>query len=170
LFVSDEQINAQMPFGSVGPVSMQVHTRSGISDIFVKQVDPAAPAIFGVRGPDSNRYAAIFRENNTLSTLSNPLRPNEIAVIYLTGLGGVNPLAIAGEPASSTILAQTANAPTVEIGGVAGEVKFSGLTPGFIGLYQINVLLPSYVPKGLEVPLTVTMGANTATVNVRIVE
>lgn len=170
LFVSDEQINAQMPFGSVGPVSMQVHTRSGISDIFVKQVDPAAPAIFGVRGPDSNRYAAIFREDNTLSTLSNPLRPNEVAVIYLTGLGGVSPLMIAGERASETILTRTANEPTVEIGGVAGEVQFSGLTPGFIGLYQINVLLPSFVPKGLEVPLTVTMGANTATVNVRIVE
>lgn len=170
LFVSDEQINAQMPFGSVGPVSLQVHTRSGISDIFVKQVDPAAPAIFGVRGPDSNRYAAIFREDNTLSTLSNPLRPNEVAVIYLTGLGGVTPVTVAGEPASTTILAETATEPSVSIGGVEGEVQFSGLTPGFIGLYQINVLLPSYVPKGLEVPLTVSMGANEATVNVRIVE
>ncbi|MBI1355864.1 MAG: hypothetical protein GC160_16105 [Acidobacteria bacterium] len=170
LFVSNDQINAQMPFGSVGPVSVQVHTRSGISDIFVKQVDPAAPAIFGVRGPDSNRYAAVFRENNTLSTLSNPLRENEIAVIYLTGLGGVTPIAVAGEPASTTILTRTQEMPTVEIGGVAGEVKFAGLTPGYIGLYQINVLLPSYVPKGLEVPLTVTMGANSATVNVRIVD
>ncbi len=169
LFVSGEQINAQMPFGSVGPVSMQVHTRSGISDIFVKQVDPAAPAIFGVRGPDETRYAAIFRENNTLSTLSNPLRPNEVAVIYLTGLGGVTPVAIAGQPASTTILSRTADLPNVEIGGVAGEVKFAGLTPGFIGLYQINVLLPSYVPLGAEVPLTVTMGANSASVNVRIV-
>ena len=170
LFVSNDQINAQMPFGSIGPVSLQVHTRSGVSDIFVKQVDPAAPAIFGVRGPDSSRYAAVFRENNTLSTLSNPLRGNEVAVIYLTGLGGVTPINIAGEPASKTILARTVAPPTVEIGGVAGEVKFSGLTPGFIGLYQINVLLPSYVPKGLEVPLTVTMGANSTTVNVRIVE
>ncbi|MEQ9055441.1 MAG: hypothetical protein RLO38_12145, partial [Roseovarius confluentis] len=152
------------------PVSLQVHTRSGISDIFVKQVDPAAPAIFGVRGPDSNRYAAIFREDNTLSTLSNPLRPNEVAVIYLTGLGGVTPFTVAGEPASSTILTRTATDPIVTIGGVAGEVQFAGLTPGFIGLYQINVLLPSYVPKGLEVPLAVTVGANSATVNVRIVE
>ncbi len=170
LFVSPNQINAQMLFSTFGPVSVQVHNSSGTSDIFVKQVDPAAPAIFGVRGPDNGRFSAIFRENNTLSTLSNPLRPNEVAIIYGTGLGGVSPVAVAGSPASSSIFSETTEAPLVEIGGVFGEVLFSGLTPGFVGLYQINVLLPSFVPKGLEVPLTITMGANSTTTNVRIVD
>src|SRR5690606_8854510 len=69
LYASKDQVNAQMLFGSAGPVSLQLHTPGGLSDIFVQQVDPAAPAIFSVSGPDSSRFAAVFRENNTLATL-----------------------------------------------------------------------------------------------------
>jgi uncharacterized protein (TIGR03437 family) len=133
-------------------------------------MDTAAPAIFGVSGPSDQRFAAIFRENNTLSTLSNPLRPNEVAVVYLTGGGDVTPIAVAGQPASATILSETNAQPTVDIGGVSADILYSGLTPGFVGLYQINFRLPGFVPRGLEVPLTITMGANSTTVNVRIVE
>lgn len=170
MYVSPNQINAQMTFTTFGPINLQVHSNGGVSDVFVKQVDPAAPAIFGVRGPDSARYAAVFRENNTLSTLSNPLRPNEIAVVYLTGLGETSPLSVAGVPASSTILAEAAEMPTVTLGGVPLEIRYGGLTPGFVGLYQLNLFIPSFVPKGLEVPLTITSGANSTTVNVRVVE
>lgn len=170
LYVSPNQINAQMEFNTFGPVDVQIHSSVGTSDIFVKQMDPAAPAVFGVRGPDNARYAAVFREDNTLSTLSNPLRPNEIAVIYATGLGPVTPLAVAGSPASGTVISQTSSTPTVDIGGVQGEVLFAGLTPGFVGLYQINVRLPSFVPKGVQVPMTIAAGANSTTLNVRIVE
>ncbi len=170
LYVSPGQINAQMLFGSSGPASVQVHTKGGISDVFVKQFDTAAPAIFGVSGPTNERFAAIFRENNTLSTLSNPLRPNEVAVAYITGGGDVTPLAIAGQPASSTILSETLLEAQVEIGGVQADILFSGLTPGFVGLYQINFRLPGFVPRGLEVPLTITIGANSTSVNVRIVD
>ena len=35
---------------------------------------------------------------------------------------------------------------------------------------QLNLFIPSFVPKGLQVPLTVTSGANSTTVNVRVVE
>ncbi|MCB9384449.1 MAG: hypothetical protein H6509_07530 [Bryobacterales bacterium] len=170
LYVSPGQINAQMLYSSSGPASVQVHTRDGISDIFVKQIDTAAPALFGVTGPSDQRFAAIFRENNTLSTLSNPLRPNETAVAYLTGGGDVLPLGVAGNPASKTILTETVTQPIVEIGGVQADILFSGLTPGFVGLYQINFRLPGYVPLGLEVPLTISMGVNSTTVNVRIVD
>ena len=170
LYVSPGQINAQMMYGSSGPASIQVHTESGVSDVFMKQMDTAAPAIFGVTGPSDQRFAAIFRENNTLSTLSNPLRPNEVAVAYLTGGGDVTPIAVAGHPASGTILSETSSTPVVDIGGVSAEIQYSGLTPGFVGLYQINFRLPGFVPLGLQVPLTISMGGNSTTVNVRIVE
>ncbi len=170
LYVSPNQINAQMDFGSIGPTDVQVHTQSGTSDVFVQQIDTAAPAIFGIRGPDSRRYAAIFRENNTLATISNALRPNEIAVVYLTGLGQVAPLAVTGEAASKTILTETIEPVTVSFGGVNADIIFSGLTPGFVGLYQLNLKLPSFVPLGEQVPMTISAGSNSTTVNVRIVK
>jgi uncharacterized protein (TIGR03437 family) len=150
---------------------MLIHSSSGISDTFVSQVDPRAPAIFQVTGPDSSQFAAIFRsENNKLATMSNPLRQNEVAIIYATGLGQVSPLAIAGVAATTSPLQTASESPVVEFGGVAGDVIYAGLAPGFVGLYQLNVRVPGSAPLGLQVPLTVTMGANTASVSVRIID
>ena len=59
---------------------------------------------------------------------------------------------------------------TVSFGGVPGDILFSGLTPGFVGLYQLNVRLPSFVPVGDQVPMTIIAGSNTTTTNVRIVK
>ncbi len=171
LFVSPNQINAQLQFSSVGPVGTVVRTPGGISDTFISQVDLAAPAMFSVAGPDNSQFAAVFRaKNNQLSTLSNPLRQNEIAIIYATGLGPVTPLAVAGVSATASPLAVTIAPPVVEFGGVGGDVLFAGLAPGFVGLYQINVRVPGGAPLGLQVPMTITGGAITTSASVRIVD
>jgi uncharacterized protein (TIGR03437 family) len=170
LFVGPNQINAQLEYGLGGSTAVQVHTSGGISDIFVKQVSATAPAIFGVSGPNNTRFPAIFRADNSLATLSNPIRTNENFVIYLTGLGDVNPFAIAGNPASSDILSETVVTPTVTIGGASADVSYSGLTPGYAGLYQINARAAGFTPQGTQQPLVVTIGSASTTVNVRIVE
>jgi uncharacterized protein (TIGR03437 family) len=171
LYVSPTQINAQLPYNAAGNVSTVVHTSGGISDIFVNQVDATAPAIFSVEVPNSSALnPAIFRlSDNKLSTPSTPLRPNDTAIIFLTGLGQTTPLTVEGFAAPQSPLAGTLVKPTVTIGETAGEVTFSGLAPGFVGLYQINVFIPGYVQTGYPLPLTVSAGGNFATVNVRVV-
>ena len=168
LHVSPTQINGQLQFAA-GTANTVVHTPGGISNTFISQVFPSAPAIFEVQGPNGSSFAAVFREDNQLTTLSAPLRPGEIAVIYLTGLGFVSPFIEPGFPAAVVPLSTTSVDPSVEFGGAPGDVIFSGLTPGFVGLYQINVSVPLNAPKGLQVPLTIS-GAASTTVLVRIVE
>ena len=107
----------------------------GLSDIFLTRVLTAAPAVFSVPGSSGNTFAAVIREDNKLVTLSTPLRHHEIAVIYSTGLGRVKPIGIPGYPASTDPLSLTEIQPEVLFGGVAGKVLYSGLTPGFVGLY-----------------------------------
>lgn len=170
LYVGPNQINAQMQYGIGGNTAVQVHTADGISDIFVKQVSATAPAIFGVVGPNNTRYPAIFREDNSLATLSNPIRTNESFVIYLTGLGDVNPFAVAGNPASSDLLQETVVTPSVTIAGAPADVTYSGLTPGYAGLYQINATAAGYTPAGTQQPLVITIGGASTTVNVRVVQ
>ena len=42
------------------------------------------------------------------------------------------------------------------VGGVAAKVEFSGLAPGFAGLYQINLTIPVDATVGAQ-PLTVSL-------------
>jgi uncharacterized protein (TIGR03437 family) len=49
-------------------------------------------------------------------------------------------------------------------------VTFSGLAPGFIGEYQVNVLVPAGVTPGSAVPVVLTIGgvtSNTVTMAVQ---
>jgi uncharacterized protein (TIGR03437 family) len=51
--------------------------------------------------------------------------------------------------------------PTVVLGGVtlsSQDIFFSGLTPGLVGLLQINLRIPAGVPTGDNIVLTVRFG------------
>jgi uncharacterized protein (TIGR03437 family) len=100
---------------------------------------------------------------------SRPARAGEFLSIYCTGLGAVSNRPTLGSAAPSNPLAQTSATPTVSIGGVNAQVIFSGLAPGFVGLYQVNVRVPETAPVGAAVPLILTIGgvqSNTATIAV----
>jgi uncharacterized protein (TIGR03437 family) len=66
----------------------------------------------------------------------------------MNGLGPVNGGPASGEYASGTTLAHTKVDPTVSIGGQPATVLFSGLAPGFPGLYQVNAVVPTGISAG----------------------
>ena len=89
--------------------------------------------------------------------------------IYGTGLGPVTNQPASGDPAPSDPLSETVMTPTVTIGGVSATVNFSGLAPGFVGLYQVNATVPDNVPTGDAVPVVLNIGgaaSNTVTIAV----
>jgi uncharacterized protein (TIGR03437 family) len=90
-------------------------------------------------------------------------------IIYASGLGPTNPPVDAGT-VSPNPPAVVLFKPEVTLGGVSCPVTFAGLTPGQIGVYQINVNVPQGVTQGLMIPLTVTQGTNSSTVYVRVVQ
>jgi len=72
-------------------------------------------------------------------------------------------------PVSGNPLFLTRVQPTVTIGGQAARVLFSGMAPGWVGLWQINAEVPATVTPGSAVPMTVTAGgitSNTVTIAV----
>jgi len=171
IFVSPNQINGQMPYQTVGNVTMIVHTPGGVSDNYNLTVASSAPAIFRAEVTPGAAFPTVVRAaNNLMATDTNPVHRNDVLVIYLTGLGKVSPFVENGRPAPSDPLATTIDQPEVNIGGVGAPVLFSGLTPGQVGLYQLNVSIPGNAPKGLGIPLNIVVGTTTHTVNVRVVE
>jgi uncharacterized protein (TIGR03437 family) len=156
-YVSPSQINVQIPWELQGLTSAQLTVNvADVSVPYTIPISPNLPAMFTY----GDHLAIAQDQNYQLVTASNPAQPGQYIVIYANGLGAVNlapcttPAAsgclISGEATPSQPLASTLVKPTVTIGGVAGNVLFSGLTPGSIGLYQIDVQVPANAPAGMQ--------------------
>lgn len=153
LFVSDTQINLQVPHELTGQSNATLVVSNGIASTSVQmQIMPAHPGIFTVDGTSG---AILHGVSNQLVSRSNPASRGEVVVIYATGLGPVNPLPQSGAAAPSSPLSVTALAPVVIIGGIPGQVLFSGLAPGYVGLYQLNVAVPVNAPTGDSVEVLI---------------
>jgi uncharacterized protein (TIGR03437 family) len=172
IFVSQNQINAQMPAQALGQVTVQVHTPGGISDNYNMIVQPTAPAVFlsGVAGPETNLPTVVRAQNNLLVTDSNPIHRKDTLVIYFTGCGNTNPPIPDGLPAPSDPLARTVVVPQVLLGNTSLPVMFGGMTPNTVGLCQLNVTVPSSTPTGLGMPLTIVQGDVAQTLKLRVVD
>jgi len=149
-FVGPGQINAQVPVGArVGDnVSVVVNANGRITAPQNYLIAPAQPGIFmaGTTG-------VIVDTQNRLISLANPARLNDVLIIYSNGLGALNPPAATGE--ASPGFTTAVNPVTVTIGGVEALVDYQGLTPGLVGLNQINVRVPANAPLGDAVPVVV---------------
>jgi hypothetical protein len=172
LFVSGQQINAQLPYPVEGSTTLRLNTPGGVSDNFNLNILPAAPSVFRVTAAGSDlQIPTIVRAfNNEMVTPSNPVHRGDTLVIYATGLGKTSPAVDAGVPTPADPLSSTILTPSVTLGGVPVQVQFAGLTPGYIGLYQINALVGKGVPTGLSVPLNINQGSGSTSVSVRVVE
>lgn len=172
LFVSPQQVNAQLPYNLEGNVELVLRTPGGVSDSFRFVMLPAAPAIFRavVDGVVTDIPTVVRLRNDLPATLTNPVHRGEDLVIYAAGLGRTWPPVEAGVPAPYEPLAIVENEAEVDLGGAPMPVFYAGLTPGYAGLYQINVRVPSRAPTGMSVPLTVRQGAVSTSVLVRVVE
>jgi uncharacterized protein (TIGR03437 family) len=171
---SPNQINVQMPFESIGNVTMILRTPGGTSDNYNLQVLPGAPSVFhnGTAGPDTNVPTIVRGDDGLLVTDSHPVHRNDNGdlFIYLTGLGQTSPAVADGYPAPSDPVAVPLNIPTVTLGGVKLSVSSYSLTPGQVGVYQINVNVPRNVPTGLSVPLVIAQGSSSTSLPVRVVD
>jgi uncharacterized protein (TIGR03437 family) len=172
LFVSPQQINAQLPFDADGSGTLVLHTPGGVSDNYNLTIAPAAPSVFrsGVAGPDTGIATVVRLVNNQLVTPTNPIHPGDQIVIYATGLGRTAPAVATGAAAPVNPLAWVLDSPAVTLGGVPLTVTYAGLAPGEVGVDQINAAVPHNVPLGMSVALTVTQAGGSTSLNVRVVK
>ncbi len=155
-----EQLSVQAPFSLNGKSTTQVAVTSaaGSSPAVSVPVLGAQPGIFIL---DAGSDGAVHADG-TIVTAANPASRGETVVLYLTGLGPVSNAPQPGQPASLSTLSNALVVPQVTIGGFLATPAFAGLTPGFIGLYQINVAIPAAVASAV---VDVTVQSNGVTSN-----
>ena len=138
-------MNGQVP-ASLTPGTYTIQVTSPFGSVAQEIVIQAtAPAIFQV----GSGLAAIANQDSSLNTPDNPAARGSVIVIYVTGLGAT---------ATQGKLQAAVTPVTVSLNGVDLKPAFAGLTPGFIGLYQVNVQVPAAIPPGLNLPLQLRQG------------
>ena len=160
LFTSDRQVNGMVPYDLNVNTQHQVLVRRSPTYATSVSVDVAAsqPAVFVNPQQNAERqghiYVADASGGQSLAGPNSPATAGDAIVFYCSGLGVVEPPLVAGTAAPfEEPLARTVNPISVTVGGVQANVFFSGLTPGFSGLYQINAFVPQDVTTGDEVPV-----------------
>jgi len=167
-FASAGQINAQVPWGTAaGSAAVVVTTAAGASAPVNVTVQTAAPGIFSQTSNGKGPGAIQNFVSSSSTPLNNPttaIAPGGLLIIYATGLGAVNNPPANGAAGSG----QTAtNAVTVKVANSTLTPEFAGLSPGFVGLYQVNVRLPSTLPEGCNISISLVVAgqvSNTVTV------
>jgi uncharacterized protein (TIGR03437 family) len=183
-FIFDDfpsQINLQIPWELAGQSQASLTaTVDGVTSAPVTVPLAAfAPGIFTI-GSAGQGAILIASSGEVVAPVGSipgraarPAKRGEFITIFGTGFGTVTNQPASGVKASGTPLSVTTTTPTVTIGGMpatATDGFFSGLAPGFIGLYQINVPVPLNSPTGDAVPLAVNFGgamSNTVTIAVQ---
>lgn len=165
-YISAGQVNAQVPSNvGTGPMQLTVTNSSGTSSPYSITVNPTQP---GLLAPPSfkienNQYVtALFSDGTYVlptgaisGVTSRPAKPGETIVLYGVGFGTVDPDIPAGQIVSQSN--RLTSSLQVLFGGTPATLPYFGLAPNFVGLYQINAVVPS-IANSDRVPLTFTLG------------
>jgi uncharacterized protein (TIGR03437 family) len=160
-FVSSGQINVLAPNVGAGP--MQVTVTNGLG------TTPAVAATSAIDGPAfflwDNQYAvATYTDytyavkNGAIAGLTTvPAKPGDVLILWGTGFGPTTPAATPGQEVPSTATYSTSDPVTVTVGGISATVYGAALAPGFAGLYQVAIQVPTSAAAG-DQPIVATVG------------
>jgi uncharacterized protein (TIGR03437 family) len=164
-FVSGGQINAQAPWELVPGQANVVVTRAGVaSQAAAAQVSMFSPALFGFNLGTAQAIAinvdgTIAASPGAITGItSHPAMAGDTVTFYASGLGPLDNPPPSDGVGSLDQLRQTTTPLTIMVGGVPAQVAFSGLSPQFVGVYQVNMVVPSGVTGGASVPVQLMIG------------
>jgi uncharacterized protein (TIGR03437 family) len=164
LYLSTDQINFQIPWETVtGSAKITVSSSAFASGTVDVSVLAAAPGLFF-----QGSHAIVQNSDFSLNSSSDPAKVGDTILAYLTGAGAVSPAVADGQPAGSNPLSLVTPTVTATIDAVAAQVSFAGLAPDFVGLWQVNVVVPAGLSQG-DFPLIISVGgqaSNAANVSV----
>jgi uncharacterized protein (TIGR03437 family) len=150
-YVATGQLSFVLPFSTslFSVAQIQINNNGMLSNTVSMLVNSTTPGVF--TGDSSGLgYGAVEHGDGSLVTQASPAQPGEEVAVFVSGLGLVSPLIPDGTQASATNLSYTSPMGdiTADVDGTTATVNFSGLAPYLIGLYQLNVTIPSTATAG----------------------
>jgi uncharacterized protein (TIGR03437 family) len=181
--VSPDHISFQLPAGTP-PGSPQISVRTGdTGELIAGAVFPVALYAPGLFPSVSSAPIKTLNQDGTANSAANPAARGSNVRIYGTGQGPVSPPVADGAAAPSDQSVSTVAVPTadgqscltqqpsvcVAIGNTFGTIRFSGLAPGMVGIWMIEVQIPANATAGSATPVrAVINGTPTNLISVAI--
>jgi uncharacterized protein (TIGR03437 family) len=165
------QINYQVPYQlQPGLARLEVLNNDTVVTTGYLIVGSVAPGVFTATATGTGQAVAINQDfslngDPAQTPTAKPEARGRIVTFFANGPGGhfVNPangqplMPASGAPIPASPIHATVSAPIVTIGGMPATVTFSGLTPGLVGLWQLNVMIPNNAPVGNAVPVSIKL-------------
>lgn len=171
LYVSPTQINFLIPYELTVTSAEVVVARQGIAGPLDLNGTPSvniqlttfAPGFFQWNG----NFAVAEHADGSLVDAAAPAQPGETIVLYAAGLGRIVPDSSSGAipTAAATIL--YASQLQIILNGSPlprSNIQYAGVTPGYAGLYQINVVLPDILPPNPQIQIVMGTQASPPTI------
>jgi uncharacterized protein (TIGR03437 family) len=165
-YINPTQVNVQVPSNvGTGPQPVVVTTAGGVSSAYTVTVSATQPGLLAPTGfivGGKQNVAALFSDGATYvlppgaiaGVPSRRAKAGDSITLYGVGFGPVTPNIPAGQ------VVQQTNALSLNLSLLFGQTKasvtYAGLAPGTVGLYQVDVVVPS-VPSSDAVPLSFTL-------------
>jgi uncharacterized protein (TIGR03437 family) len=124
-------------------------------------MDIASPAMFTRPPTGVGQIAAINHADGQINSANNPVRPGDAIQLFGTGAGHIPGAPPDGEVAQGII--STPVMPNVFVNSRwlndydPSLILYSGLAPGLIGVWQVNIVIPDYVPNSDNVLIIINM-------------
>ncbi|MGD0668406.1 MAG: hypothetical protein ABSB23_12660 [Bryobacteraceae bacterium] len=153
-FASPLQSNAQVPYETppgLTPVTVTANGNVGFRHYIT--VNSTAPAMFVT----SDNFVLAQNQDYSLNSTNNPAAPGTYVTIYFTGQGASDNPVATGAATPPAPYSRPAASASITIGGVTETIYFIGLTPGYVALSQVNVLIGPATPAGTQ-PVVLTVG------------
>jgi uncharacterized protein (TIGR03437 family) len=165
-FVSPTQINFLIPYDLATTSATIYVCRQGVAGPpAIVQLASTAPGFFQWNG----NFAVAEHADGSLISSSDPAQPCEIVVLYAAGLGRTSPDVPSGHVVSIPTSIVNASQLQILLNGTPlppSSIYYAGLTPGFAGLYQINLRLPDDLPPDPQIRMVI--GTQTSPASIQL--
>ncbi len=165
-YASSFRLDVQAPFNLVPGNTVSIQITNSTSGSALTSTPASVPVTDVVPGTYTNGLggsgaATAANPDGTTNGLLNPAAKGGFIVVYASGLGAVSPPLAAGALPPVTPLSNVTGTVAAYIGGVSAPVLYAGTAPGFPGLYQVNLTVPSGAASGSQELLIYVNGKST---------
>jgi uncharacterized protein (TIGR03437 family) len=154
-YISPTQISVVVPYLTIPNevAQIEVINNNSSSNLVTVFTGSSSVGAFTNNPVGGIGYAAALHPDNSVVSADSPAQIGETVALYLEGMGVVNLPVADGTPAPSNPLSITTATPIIFLLDSAGHyvqcnIDYSGLAPGFAGLYQINFTVPAGLVSG----------------------